>query len=87
MAGTLAKAIRILTGMSPMLNAANPNDRAFKFETICVCVVLVGYLAHNPHIVTRMIELRVIIIAFFRFNDIVLKRSMLANCHMRPRRE
>jgi hypothetical protein len=62
----------MLDGMLPMLDAANPNDRAFNFETICVCVVLVGYLAHNPRIVTRMVELRVIIIVFFRFNDIVL---------------
>jgi hypothetical protein len=64
MAGTLAEAITMLTGMSPMLNAADPNDRAFNFETICVCVVSVGYLAHNPCIVTRMVELRVIIIVF-----------------------
>ena len=71
MAGTLAEAIRMLTGMSPMLDAADPNDRAFNFETICVCVVSVGYLAHNPCIVTRMVELRVIIIVLFRFNDIV----------------
>jgi hypothetical protein len=62
----------MLTGMSPMLYATNQNDWAFNFETICVCVVLVGYLAHNPCIVTRMVELRVIIIVFFRFNDIVL---------------
>jgi hypothetical protein len=71
MAETLAEAIRMLTGMSPMLDAANPNDRAFSFETICVCVVLVGYLAHNPCIVTRMVELRVTIIVFFRLNDII----------------
>jgi hypothetical protein len=62
----------MLTGMSPMLDAADRNNRAFNFETICVCVVSVGYLAHNPRIVTRMVELRVIIIVFFRFNDIVL---------------
>jgi hypothetical protein len=62
----------MLTGMSPMLDATDPNNRAFNFETICVCVVSVGYLAHNPRIVTRMVELRVIIIVFFRFNDIVL---------------
>ena len=62
----------MLDGMLPMLDAANPNDRAFNFETICVCVVLVGYLAHNPRIVTRMVELRVIIIVFFRFNVMVL---------------
>jgi hypothetical protein len=62
----------MLTGMLPMLDAADPNDRAFNFETIGVCVVSVGYLAHNPHIVTRMVELRVIIIVFFRFNYIVL---------------
>ncbi len=61
----------MLTGMSKMLDTADPNDRAFNFETICVCVVSVGYLAHNPRIVTRMVELRVIIIVFFRFNDIV----------------
>jgi hypothetical protein len=72
MAGTLAEAIRMLTGMSPMLDAADPNNRAFNFATICVCVVLVGYLVHNPCIMTRMVELRVIIIVFFRFNDIVL---------------
>jgi hypothetical protein len=72
MAGTLAEVISMLTGMLPMLDAANPNDRAFNFETICVCVVLVGYLGHNPCIVTRMVELRVIIIVFFRLNDIVL---------------
>jgi hypothetical protein len=71
MAGTLAEAIRMLTGMSPMLDAADLNDRAFNFDTISVCVVSVGYLVHNPHIVTRMVELRVIIIIFFRFNDIV----------------
>jgi hypothetical protein len=59
------------TGMLPMLNAADPNDRAFKLATICVCVVSVGYLAHKPHIVTRMVELREIIILFFSFNDIV----------------
>jgi hypothetical protein len=61
----------MLTGMSPMLDATNPNNRAFNFETICVCVVPVCYLAHNPCIVTRMVEIRVIIIVFFRFNDIV----------------
>ena len=44
----------------------------FKLATICVCVVSVGYLAHNPHSVTRMVELRVIIIVFFCFNDIDL---------------
>jgi hypothetical protein len=71
MAGTLAKAIRVLTGMTLILNAADPNDRAFNFETVFVCVLLVGYLAHNPCIVTRMVALRVIIIVFFRFNDIV----------------
>ena len=65
MAETLAEAIRMLTGMSPMLDSANPNDRAFNFETICVCIVSVGYLAHNPRIVTRMVGLRVIIIVFF----------------------
>ena len=63
---------KILTGMLPMLDAANPNDRAFKLATICVFVVSVCYLAHNPHIVTRMVELRVIIIVFFSFNDIDL---------------
>jgi len=34
--------------------------------------VSVGYLVHNPHIVARMVELRVIIIVFFSFNDIDL---------------
>jgi len=65
-AGTLAEAIGMPTGMLPMLDAADPNDRAFKLATICVCVVSVsvGYLVHNPHIVTRMVELRVIIIVF-----------------------
>jgi len=67
-----AKAISLLTGMLPMLNAADPNDRAFKLVTICVCVVLVGYLAHNPRIVTRMVDLRVIMLLFFSFNDIDL---------------
>jgi hypothetical protein len=67
-----AKAISLPTGMLPMLDAANPNDRALKSANICVCVVSVGYLAHNPRIVTRMIELRVIIIVFFSFNDIDL---------------
>jgi hypothetical protein len=60
------------TGMLPMLDAADPNDRALKSATICVCVVSVGYLAHNPRIVTRMVELRVIIIVFFSFNIIDL---------------
>ena len=61
------------TGMFLLvLDAADPNDRAFKLATICVCVVSVGYLAHNPRIVTRMVELRVIIIVFFSFNDIDL---------------
>ena len=55
-----------------MLDAADPNYRALKSATICVCVVSVGYLAHNPRIVTRMVELRVIIIVFFSFNDIDL---------------
>jgi hypothetical protein len=45
-------------------SSSNTNDRAFNFESICVCVVSVGYLAHNPRIVTRMVELRVIIIVF-----------------------
>jgi hypothetical protein len=53
----------MLSGMSLMLDAANPND--INFETICVCVVSVGYLADNPRIVTRMVELRVIILVFF----------------------
>ncbi len=60
------------TGMLPMLDAADPNDRAFELATICVCVVSVGYLAHNPLIVTSMLELRLIIIVFFSFNDIDL---------------
>ena len=67
-----ADAVRILTGMLPMLDAANPNDRAFKLATICVCVVSVGYLVHNPHIMTRIVELRVIILVFFSFNGIDL---------------
>ncbi len=62
----------MLTGMLPMLDAADPNDRAFKLVTICVCVVSLGYLAHNPYIVTRMVELRVMIIVYFSFNDIDL---------------
>ena len=66
-----AKAISLPNGVS-MLDAADPNDRALKSATICVCVVSVGYLAHNPRIVTRMVELRVIIIVFFSFNDIDL---------------
>ena len=59
--GCHADAVKILTGMLPMLNAADPNDRAFKLATICVCVVQVsvGYLAHNPRIVTRMVELKI----------------------------
>ncbi len=60
------------TGMLPMLDAAAPNHRAFKLVTICVCVVSVGYLAHNPRIMTRMVEFRVIILVFFSFNDIDL---------------
>ena len=67
-----AKAISLPNGMLLMLDAADPNDRALKSATICVCVVSVGYLAHNPRIVTRMVELRVIIIVFFSFNDIDL---------------
>ena len=63
--GSHAKAIKKLTCTLLALNAANPNNRASKLVTICVCVVSVGYLAHNPHIVTRMVELRVIIIVFF----------------------
>ena len=55
-----------------MLDAADPNDRALKSATICVCVVSVGYLVHNPHIMTRMVELRVIILVFFSFNGIDL---------------
>jgi hypothetical protein len=70
--GCHADAVKILTGMLPMLDAADPNDRAFKLATICVCVVSVGYLAHNPRIMTRIVELRVIIIEFFSFNDIDL---------------
>ena len=54
------------TGMFLLvLDAADPNDRAFKLATICVCVVSVGYLAHNPRIVTRIVKLRAIIIVFF----------------------
>ncbi len=64
-----AKAISLPIGMLPMLDVADPNDRALQSATICVCVVSVGYLAHNPRIVTRMVELRVIIIVFFSFND------------------
>jgi hypothetical protein len=67
-----AKAISLLIGVLPMLDAADPKDRALQSATICVCVVSVGYLAHNPRIVTRMVELRVIIIVFFSFNDIDL---------------
>jgi hypothetical protein len=70
--GCHADTVKILTGMLPMLDAADPNDRAFKLATICVCVVSVGYLAHNPRIMTRIVELRVIIIVFFSFNDIDL---------------
>jgi hypothetical protein len=70
--GCHADAVKILTGMLPMLDAADPNDRAFKLATICVCVVSVCYLAHNPRIMTRIVELRVIIIVFFSFNDIDL---------------
>ena len=68
------------TGMLPMLDAPDPNDRAFKLATICVCVVSVGYLAHNPRIVTRMVALRVIIIVFFSFNDIDLFVAHCAIC-------
>ncbi len=71
-AGTLAEAIEMPTGMLPMLDAPNPNDREFQLVTICVCVVALGYLVHNPHIMTRMVEWRVIIILFFSFNDINL---------------
>ena len=46
-AETLAEAIGMPTGMLPMLDAANPNERAFKLATICVCVVSVGYIAHS----------------------------------------
>jgi hypothetical protein len=67
-----AKAISLPNGVLPMLDAADPNNRALKSATICVCVVSVGYLAHNPRIVTRMVELRVITIVFFSFNDIDL---------------
>jgi len=61
--------------MLPMLDAADPNDRALKSVTICVCVVSVGYLVHNPHIVTRMVELSVIIVEFFIFID-----RLVAHC-------
>ena len=67
-----AKAISLPNGMLPMLVAADPNDRALKSATICVCVVSVGYLVHNPHIMTRIVELRVIILVFFSFNGIDL---------------
>jgi hypothetical protein len=70
--GCHVDAVRILTGMLPMLDADDLNNRAFKSATICVCVVSVGFLAHNPHIVTRMVELKDIIIVFFSFNDIDL---------------
>jgi hypothetical protein len=62
-----AKAISLLNDVLPMLDAADPNDRALKLATICVCVVSVG-----PRIVTRMVELRVIIIVFFSFIGIDL---------------
>ena len=74
------------TGMLPMLDATDPNDRAFELATICVCVVSIGYLVHKPCIVTRMVELRVIIIAFFSFNDIDLSRTVWAACGMLRRR-
>ena len=67
-----AKAISLPIGVLAMLDAADPNDRALQSATICVCVVSVGYLVHNPRIVTRMVELREIIIVFFSFNDIDL---------------
>jgi hypothetical protein len=67
-----AKAISLPIGVLPMLDAADPNDRALQLATICVCVVSVGYLAHNPRIVTRLVKLRVIIIVFFSFNNIDL---------------
>jgi hypothetical protein len=57
----------LLNDVLPMLDAADPNDRALKLATICVCVVSVG-----PRIVTRMVELRVIIIVFFSFIGIDL---------------
>jgi hypothetical protein len=40
-----AKAINLLTGMLPMLDAGNPNDRAFKLVSIvlCVCGLIVSY--------------------------------------------
>ena len=62
-----AKAVSLPNGVLvlPMLDAADPNDRALKLVTICVCVVSVGYLAHNPRIVTRIVKLRAIIIVFF----------------------
>jgi len=62
-----AKAISLPNDMLTMLDAADPNDRALKSATICVCVVSVG-----PRIVTRMVELRVIIINFFSFIGIDL---------------
>jgi hypothetical protein len=53
--GSHAKAIKKLTCTLLVLNAANPNNRASKLVTICVCVVSVGYLEHNTHILTRMV--------------------------------
>jgi len=40
-----AKAISLLTGMLPMLDAGDPNDRAFKLVTIflCVCGLILSY--------------------------------------------
>ena len=70
--GSHAKAIRKLTCTLPARDAAGPNNRATRLVTICVCVVSVGYLAHNPRILTRRVELRVIILLFFSFNDIDL---------------
>ncbi len=72
--------------MLPMLDAADPNDRAFKLATICVCVVSVsvGYLVHNPHIVTRMVELRVIIIVFFSFKSLTAIRVPAGTKNSRP---
>ncbi len=52
-----AKAISLPNGVLLMLDAADPHDRALKSVTICFCVVSVGYLAHNPRIVTRMVVL------------------------------
>jgi hypothetical protein len=44
--------------------------------------------SHSPqHIVTTMVELRLIIIIFLSFNDTVLLRNILDYCCMRRRQE